>query len=71
MWAEFGLCLFLYVPAVLNVEATGNGTVIKNVLNGTVRFGLSLVSIQSSVYGTYLDVSVEIFPFSCAETSLI
>ena len=38
------LLFFLYVPTVLNVEATGNGTVIKNVLNGTVRFGLSLVS---------------------------
>ena len=44
MWAELGHCHFLYVPAVLYVVTTGNGTGIKNVLNGTVRLGLSLVS---------------------------
>ena len=44
MWAELGHCHFLYVPAVLNVVTTGNGTGTKNVLNGTVRLGLSLVS---------------------------
>ena len=26
MWAELGHCHFLYVPAVLNVVTTGNGT---------------------------------------------
>ena len=44
MWAELGHCNFLYVPAVLNVVTTGNGTGTKNVLKGTVRLGLSLVS---------------------------
>ena len=32
------------MPAVSNVVANGNGTGTKNVLKGTVRFGLSLVS---------------------------
>ena len=44
MWVELGHCHFLYVPAVLNVVTTGNGTGTKNVLNGTVHLGLSLVS---------------------------
>ena len=44
MWAELGHCHFLYVPAVLNVVTNGNGTGTKNVYNGTVRMGLSLVS---------------------------
>ena len=44
MWAGLVHCHFLYVPAVLNVVTTGNGTGTKNVLNGTVRLGLSLVS---------------------------
>ena len=44
MWAELGHCHFLYVQAVLNVVTTGNGTGTKNVLKGTVRLGLSLVS---------------------------
>ena len=44
MWAELGHCHFLYVPAVLNVATTGNGTGTKNVLKGNVRLGLSLVS---------------------------
>ena len=35
---------FLYVPAVSNVVTNGNGTGTKNVLKGTVRLGLSLVS---------------------------
>ena len=41
MCAELGHCYFLYVPAVLNVVKTGNDTGTKNVLNGTLRFGLS------------------------------
>ena len=35
---------FVYVPAVSNVVTNGYGTGTKNVLKGTVRFGLSLVS---------------------------
>ena len=35
---------FLYVPVVSDVVANRNGTGTKNVLKGTVRFGLSLVS---------------------------
>ena len=42
--AELGHCHFLYVPAVLNVLTTGNSSDAENVLNGTVRLGLSLVS---------------------------
>ena len=44
MWAELGHSHFVYVPAVSNVVTNGNGTGTKNVLKGTVRFGLSLVS---------------------------
>ena len=44
MWAELGHSHYLYVPAVSNVVANGNGTGTKNVLKGTVRFGLGLVS---------------------------
>ena len=32
------------MPAISNVVTNGNGTGTKNVLKGTVRFGLSLVS---------------------------
>ena len=35
---------FLYVPAVSNVVTNGNSTGTKNVLKGTARLGLSLVS---------------------------
>ena len=61
MWAELGHCHFLYVPAVLNVVTTGNGTGTKNVLNGTVRLGLSFVSIQSSVYSATTVAKVSLF----------
>ena len=35
---------YTYVPAVSNIVTNGNGTGTKNVLKGTVRFSLSLVS---------------------------
>ena len=44
MWAELVHCHFLYVPGVLNVATTGNGTGTKNVLKWNARLGLSLVS---------------------------
>ena len=44
MWAELCHSHFLYVPVVSNVVTNGNGTGTKNVLKGTVRLGLSLVS---------------------------
>ena len=44
IWAELGHSHFLYVPAILNVITNGNGTGTKNVLKGTARLGLSLVS---------------------------
>ena len=44
MCAELGHSHFLYVPAVSNVVTNGNGTGTKNVLKGTVRFGLRSVS---------------------------
>ena len=87
IWAELGHSHFLYVPAVSNVVTNGNGTGTKNVLKGTVRLGLSLVSsLQRRNYCSeskpilYLDtvyckfllyVSVEIDPFSCEQTSAI
>ena len=50
LWAELGLSHFLYVPAISNVVANGNGMGTKNVLKGTVRIGLSLVfSLLSTV----------------------
>ena len=44
MWAELSHSHFLYVPVVSNVVTNGNDTGTKNVLKGTVRFGLGLVS---------------------------
>ena len=44
MWAELGHSHFLYMPAVSNIVTNGNGTGPKNVLKGTLRLGLSLVS---------------------------
>ena len=58
MWAELGHCHFLYVPAVLNVVTTGNGTGTEKVLNGTVRLGLSLVSSLLSTVLTVANVSL-------------
>ena len=43
-------CQFLYVPAVLNVVTTGNGTGTKNVFKWNSALGFEF-SIQSSVYG--------------------
>ena len=44
MWTELGHSHFLYMPAVSNVVTNGNGMDTKNVLKGTVRLGLCLVS---------------------------
>ena len=44
MWAELGHRHFLYVPAVSNIVTNGSGMGTKNVLKGTVHFGLSSVS---------------------------
>ena len=49
-WVEIDHCHFLYVPAVLNVVTTGNGTGTKNVLKWNRALGFEF-SIQSSVYG--------------------
>ena len=78
MWAELSHSHFLYVSAVSNVT-DGNGMGTKNVLKGTVRFGLSLVfCVRRRYYCSeskpilYLDtvcckfllyVSIEINPF--------
>ena len=45
MWAELGHYHFLYVPAVLNVVITGNGTSTKNVLKWNRELGIEF-SIQ-------------------------
>ena len=53
-------CYFLYVPAVLNVVTTGNGTGTLNVLkwNRALEFEFS---IQSSVYGSTTVAKVTLF----------
>ena len=60
MWAEFGHCHFLYVPAVLNVVTTGNGTGTKNVLKWNCALGFEL-SIQFSVYSATAVAKVSLF----------
>ena len=60
MWAELGHCHFLYVPAVLNVVTTGNGTGTKNVLKWNHALGFEL-SIQFSVYGATTVAKVSLF----------
>ena len=60
MWAELVHCLFLYLPAVLNVVTTGNGTGTKNVLKSNHLLGFEF-SIQSSVYGATTVAKVSLF----------
>ena len=60
MWVELGHCHFLYVPAVLNVVTTGNGTGTKNVLKWNRVLGFEF-SIQSSVYGATAVAKVSIY----------
>ena len=87
MWAELGHCQFLYVPAVLNVVTTGNGTGTKNVLKWNRALGFEYpvfclrcyycseimpILYLDTVYCKFLlYVSVEIDPFSCEQTSAI
>ena len=40
MWAELGHCQFLYMPAVLNLVTTGNGTGTKNVFKWNRAFNV-------------------------------
>ena len=60
MWAELVHCHFLYVPAVLNVVTTCNGTGTKNVLKWNLALGFEF-SIQSSVYGAITVAKVSLF----------
>ena len=57
---ELGRCHFLYMPAVLNVVTTGNGTGTKNVLKWNHPLGFEF-SIQSSVYGATTVAKVSLF----------
>ena len=57
MWAELGHSHYLYVPAVSSIVTNGNGTGTKNILKGTVRFGLSLVSSLLSSLRNYCSES--------------
>ena len=59
-WAELGHCHFLYVPVVLNVVTTGNGTGTKNVLKWNRALGLEF-SIQYYVYGATTVAKVSLF----------
>ena len=60
MWAELDHCHFLYVPAVLSVVTTGNGSGTKNVLKWNRALGFEF-SIQSSVYGATIVAKVSLF----------
>ena len=57
--AELGHCHFLYMPAVLNVVTTANGTGTKNVLKWKRAHGFEF-SIHSSVYGATTVVKVSL-----------
>ena len=48
---------FFNVPAILKVVTNGNGTGTKNVLKGSVRFCLSLVSTHLSLRRFYYSES--------------
>ena len=77
--------LFLYVPAISNVVTNGNCTGTKNVLKGTVRLGLCLVSsllstvAKVSLFSTWIWSTVSFFTlckreidtFRCEQTSEI
>ena len=60
MWAELGHYHFLYVPAVLNLATTGNGTGTKNVLkwNRALGFEFSIHPIFCLRCGTVAKVSL-------------
>ena len=60
MWAELDHCHFLYVPAVLSVATTGNGTGTKNVLKLNRALGFEF-SAQFSVYGATTVAKVSLF----------
>ena len=60
MWAELGHCHVLYVPTVLNVVTTGNGTGTKNVLKWNHALGFEF-SIQSFVYSATTVAKVSLF----------
>ena len=60
MWAELVRCHFLYLPAVLDVVTTGNGTGTKNVLKWNRVLGFEF-SIQSSVNGVTTVTKVSLF----------
>ena len=49
MWEELGHCHFLYVPAVLNVVTTGNGSCTINVFKWNRPLGFEF-SIHFSVF---------------------
>ena len=58
MWAELGHCHFLYMPAVLNVITTGNGTGTKKIFEWNRALGFEF-SIQPSVYGAITVAKVQ------------
>ena len=60
MWVELGHCHFLYVPAILNVATTGNGTGTKIFLKWNRALGFEF-SIQFSVYGATTVGKVSLF----------
>ena len=61
MLAELGHCHFLYVPVVLNVVTTGNGTVTNNFVKYNHALGFEFCRIQYSVYGATTLAKVSLF----------
>ena len=60
MWVELDHCHFLYVPAILNVVTTGNGTGTKTVLKWNRALGFEF-STQSAVYGATTVSKISLF----------
>ena len=60
MRVELVHCFFFYVPAVLNVVTTGNGTGTNDVLKWKRALGFEF-SIQTSVYGATTVAKVSLF----------
>ena len=60
LWAKLCHCHLLYVPAVLNVVTSGNGTGTKTVLKWNRALGFEF-SIQFVVYGATTVAKVSLF----------
>ena len=69
MWAELGHSHFSYVPAVSNIVTNENSMGTKNVLKGTMRFCLSLVSCLLSLQRYYCSESTTVLTWTQSTVS--